>query len=84
MITITSPRLSTSGPSLYKLIDALPSSQLRLSAEALAIIGQQLEQNVAQDDLQADIAIGMLRFSIFQLHQERIAQLAPRCRAISV
>ncbi|NJM06454.1 hypothetical protein HC891_10040 [Candidatus Gracilibacteria bacterium] len=73
------------GPSLHKLVSGFPADQrLRQSADALVIIGRQLELVMQNQGLEADVAIGTLRFSLFRLHQGRIAQLAPHCRSITV
>jgi methanogenic corrinoid protein MtbC1 len=74
-----------SGPSLYKLVANLPEERrLRQPADALVIIGRQLELVMQDQGLAADVAIGTLRFSLFRLHQGRIAQLAPHCRSVTV
>jgi methanogenic corrinoid protein MtbC1 len=77
--------MSNTGPSLFKLVHATPEgSRLRLPADALVIIGRQLELLVQDQRLAADVSLGTLRFSLFRLHQGRIAQLATRCRSITV
>ncbi|MCU0491079.1 MAG: cobalamin-dependent protein [Chloroflexaceae bacterium] len=74
-----------SGPSLFKLLNAIPEHQrFRHPADALVIIGRQLELVVQENGLAADLSIGTLRFSLFRMHQGRIAQLAPFCRSITV
>jgi methanogenic corrinoid protein MtbC1 len=75
----------SSGPSLYKLVNALPQeNRVVLPADALIIIGRQLEAAVLDNGLPADVAIGVMRFSLFRLHQGRIMQLAAYCRSITV
>lgn len=72
-------------PSLFKLIGGVPAEQLfRQPADALVIIGRQLELILQDDQIPADLALGTLRFSLFRLHQGRIAQLATVCRSITV
>ncbi len=72
-------------PSLFKLISGVPAERLfRQPADALVIIGRQLELIVQDDRIPADLALGTLRFSLFQLHQGRIAQLASVCRSVTV
>lgn len=83
----TAPAANTraAGPSLYKLVSGLPDERrLRQPADALVIIGRQLELVVQDQGLAADVVIGTLRFSLFRLHQGRIAQLAPHCRSITI
>jgi hypothetical protein len=83
----TAPAASTraSGPSLYKLVSNFPEERrLRQPADALVIIGRQLELVMQDQGLAADMVIGTLRFSLFRLHQGRIAQLVPHCRSITV
>ncbi|MBC8075341.1 MAG: B12-binding domain-containing protein [Chloroflexales bacterium] len=71
--------------SLCALVDAMPNApQLRHPADALMVIGRQLELIVQADRLVADVALGTLRFSFFRLHQGRITQLAAHCRSITV
>ncbi len=73
------------GPSLFKLISHVPTERrLRHPPDALVILGRQLELIVQEEGVPADLAIGTLRFSLFRLHQGRIAQLAPYCRSITV
>jgi methanogenic corrinoid protein MtbC1 len=70
---------------LHKLVGNLPAERrLRQPADALVIIGRQLELVMQEQGLAADVAIGTLRFSLFRLHQGRIAQLAPHCRSVTV
>ncbi|MCG8348570.1 MAG: cobalamin-dependent protein [Chloroflexales bacterium] len=87
-MTTSSPSVNQSvntGPSLFKLVHAVPEDyRLRLPADALVIIGRQLEIVVQNHQLAADVAIGTLRFSLFRLHQGRIAQLANCCRSVTV
>ncbi len=72
-------------PSLFKLVGGVPTEKLfRQPADALVIIGRQLELIIQDDQLPADLALGTLRFSLFRLHQGRIAQLANICRSITV
>jgi methanogenic corrinoid protein MtbC1 len=75
----------TTGPSLYKLVSSLPEERrLRQPADGLVIIGRQLELVMQDEGIAADVAIGTLRFSLFRLHQGRIAQIAPHCRSVVV
>lgn len=75
----------SAGPSLFKLISNLPEERrLRQPADALVIIGRQLELVMQENGLAADVAIGTMRFSLFRLHQGRIAQFAPLCRSVTV
>ena len=72
-------------PSLFKLVGGVPAEKLfRQPADALVIIGRQLELILQDDRIPADLALGTLRFSLFRLHQGRIAQLANVCRSITV
>ncbi|NJN15789.1 MAG: hypothetical protein HC822_05625, partial [Oscillochloris sp.] len=83
----TSPAAAArnAGPSLYKLVAGLPDERrMRQPADALVIIGRQLELVMQDQGLEAHVAIGTLRFSLFRLHQGRIAQLVPHCRSITV
>ena len=86
-VLATAPAASAraAGPSLYKLVGNLPEERrLRQPADALVIIGRQLELVMQDQGIAADVALGTLRFSLFRLHQGRIAQLAPHCRSITV
>jgi methanogenic corrinoid protein MtbC1 len=86
-VLATSPAAAARGsnPSLYKLVAGVPDARrLRQPADALVIIGRQLELVMQDQGLAAHVAIGTLRFSLFRLHQGRIAQLAPHCSSIIV
>jgi methanogenic corrinoid protein MtbC1/GAF domain-containing protein len=86
-VLATAPAAPVRGskPSLYKLIAGTPEARrLRQPADALVIIGRQLELVMQDQGLAANVAIGTLRFSLFRMHQGRIAQLAPHCSSITV
>lgn len=87
MSAVSSPPSSAnnSGPSLFKLVSAVPEQQrLSVPADALIIIGRQIEALIQDRAIAADVAIGTLRFSLFRMHQGRIAQLAASCRSVTV
>ncbi|NTU83400.1 MAG: hypothetical protein HGA45_29195, partial [Chloroflexales bacterium] len=73
------------GPSLYKLLSHIPEARRwRHPADVLMVLGRQLE-HLAQEQGQAvTLALGTLRFSLFRLHQARIAQLAPHCHSVTI
>ncbi|MBC8162401.1 MAG: cobalamin B12-binding domain-containing protein [Roseiflexaceae bacterium] len=73
------------GPSLARLVGDVPvERRLHHPADALVIIGRQLELLVQDEHLPADLSFGVLRFSLFRLHQGRIAQLSRVCRSVTV
>ncbi len=74
-----------SGPSLMKLVSHIPEAhRWRRQADALIVIGRQFELAAQERGVEAHVALGTLRFSLFHLHQGRIAQLAPLCRSVTV
>ena len=85
---MTTPATSAtrgSGPSLMKLVQHIPEARRwRRQADALIVIGRQFELMAQERGVEAHVALGTLRFSLFHLHQGRIAQLAPLCRSVTV
>ncbi|MCS6882503.1 MAG: cobalamin-dependent protein [Oscillochloridaceae bacterium] len=85
---MTTPATSAargSGPSLMKLVQHIPETRRwRRQADALIVIGRQFELMAQERGVEAHVALGTLRFSLFHLHQGRIAQLAPLCRSVTV
>ncbi|MGQ9926511.1 MAG: GAF domain-containing protein, partial [Chloroflexaceae bacterium] len=85
MTTPATPATRGSGPSLMKLVQHIPEARRwRRQADALIVIGRQFELMAQERGVEAHIALGTLRFSLFHLHQGRIAQLAPLCRSVTV
>lgn len=73
------------GPSLFKLVSHIPEAQRwRRPVEAMILLGQQLEHMAQEQGRTVSIALGTLRFSLFRLHQARIAQIAPLCQSVTV
>ena len=85
MTTPATPATRGSGPSLMKLVQHIPEARRwRRQADALIVIGRQFELMAQERGVEAHVALGTLRFSLFHLHQGRIAQLAPLCRSVTV
>jgi hypothetical protein len=82
---LRSPSSPSSGPSLAALVGGFaPERRVLLASEALVVVGRQIERLLEDEDLRPDLALGTLRFSLYRLHQARIARLAQRCRSITV
>ncbi len=76
---------SAAGPSLAKLVSHIPAERRwRRQADALIVMGRQLELMAQELGRTADVSLGTLRFSLFRMHQGRISQLAPHCHNITV
>nr|WP_052295034.1 B12-binding domain-containing protein [Oscillochloris trichoides] len=76
---------SAVGPSLAKLVSHIPAEQhWRRQADALIVIGRQMELMAQEQGRSAQVMLGTLRFSLFRMHQGRIAQLAPHCQSVTV
>ncbi len=85
MTTPATPATRGAGPSLMKLVQHIPETRRwRRQADALIVIGRQFELMAQERGVEAHVALGTLRFSLFHLHQGRIAQLAPLCRSVTV
>lgn len=85
-MTISAPPTARgSGPSLAKLVSHVPEARRwRRQADALIVIGRQLELMAQEQGVRAHVALGTLRFSLFHMHQGRIAQLVPFCQSVTV
>ncbi|WP_129629576.1 B12-binding domain-containing protein [Candidatus Oscillochloris fontis] len=76
---------SAVGPSLAKLVSHIPAEQhWRRQADELIVIGRQMELMAQEQGRSAQVMLGTLRFSLFRMHQGRIAQLAPYCQSVTV
>ncbi|GAB4164759.1 MAG: hypothetical protein Fur005_25260 [Roseiflexaceae bacterium] len=85
LLASSAPPVQASGTSLTKLIAHHTADQrLRQSADTLVVLGHQLEQLILDSHDPTDLLIGTLRFSLFRVHQARVAQLASRCRSITI
>ncbi len=82
--TAAAPR-SAAGPSLAKLVSHVPADRRwRRQADALIVIGRQLELMAQELSHTAHVAVGTLRFSLFRMHQARIIQMLPFCHSVTV
>ena len=73
------------GPSLYKLLNHIPDTRRwRQPADVLIVLSRQIEQMAQEQGHTVNLALGTMRFSLFRLHQARIAQIAPLCHSITV
>ena len=73
------------GPSLYKLLGNIPDARRwRQPADVLIVLNRQLEHMAQEQGHTVNLALGTMRFSLFRLHQARIAQLAPLCHSVVV
>ena len=86
MTSLSSPvPQQSAGPSLVKLLAGLPAhQQFTQPADALVILGNQLERIVRLQPQHAHLALGTLRFSLFRLHQGRLAPLAAQVCSLTV
>ncbi|MEI7770802.1 MAG: DICT sensory domain-containing protein, partial [Chloroflexales bacterium] len=76
---------NVAGPSLAKLVSHIPAERRwRRQADALIVIGRQLELMAQEQGRTAHVLVGTLRFSLFRMHQGRITQLAPFCQSVTV
>ena len=76
---------SAAGPSLAKLVSHVPADRRwRRQADALIVIGRQLELMAQELSHTAHVAVGTLRFSLFRMHQARIIQMLPFCHSVTV
>ncbi|NTW97324.1 MAG: hypothetical protein HGB28_02105, partial [Oscillochloris sp.] len=76
---------SAAGPSLAKLVSHIPTERRwRRQADALIVIGRQLELMAQEQGRSAHVSLGTLRFSLFRMHQGRISQLAPLCQSVTI
>ena len=83
--TIAAASRSAAGPSLAKLVSHVPADRRwRRQADALIVIGRQLELMAQEQGHTAHVAVGTLRFSLFRMHQGRISQLVPFCQSVTV
>lgn len=85
---MTTPVPSTvrgTGPSLIKLVSHFPEARRwRRQADALIVISRQFELMAQEYGSDTHVSLGTLRFSLFHLHQGRIAQLASVCQSVTV
>ncbi|NJO04479.1 MAG: GAF domain-containing protein [Chloroflexaceae bacterium] len=85
MLQLVSGNTQRPAPSLVKLINTVPEAhRLNHPIDALVIIGRQLERIIEEDNLPAAVSMGTLRFSLFRIHQERIARMAKVCQSVRV
>ncbi|NTW03692.1 MAG: hypothetical protein HGA19_20865, partial [Oscillochloris sp.] len=83
--TTTVASRNAPGPSLIKLVSHIPTERRwRRQADALIVIGRQLELMAQEQGRTAHVSLGTIRFSLFRMHQGRINQIAPHCRSITV
>ncbi|MBX0329210.1 cobalamin-dependent protein [Oscillochloris sp. ZM17-4] len=76
---------NAAGPSLAKLVSHIPADRRwRRQADALIVIGHQLELMAQEQGRTAHVSLGTLRFSLFRMHQGRISQMVPFCHSITV
>jgi hypothetical protein len=75
----------SSNVSLYKLINTIePEHRFHQPADALILLGHELQRAAEQPGVTADIVIGILRFSLIRVYQAQISQLAQTCRSITI